>query len=139
MIATKRKYLVEKTSKELNISTDDVDDVVYSYYNYILKLIKSLEHTRIYVNHVCTFKFRMVKSSAYVEYGNRQVERLRLRRPTDYLLQSITEIETRVNKLKKLIEIAYQEYNIKKTKRKERYEFIKSVASQESDSGRDSE
>jgi len=139
MIATKRKYLVEKTSKELSISTDDVDDVVYSYYNYILKLIKSLEHTRIYVNHVCTFKFRMVKSSAYVEYGNRQVERLRLRRPTDYLLQSITEIETRVNKLKKLIEIAYQEYNIKKTKRKERYEFIKSVASQESDSGRDSE
>lgn len=139
MIATKRKYLVEKTSKELNMSTDDVDDVVYSYYNYILKLINSLEHTRIYVNHVCTFKFRMVKSSAYVEYGTRQVERLRLRRPTDYLLQSITEIETRVNKLKKLIEIAYQEYNIKKTKRKDRYEFIKSVASQESDSGRDSE
>ena len=139
MIATKRKYLVEKTSKELNMSTDDVDDVVYSYYNYVLKLINSLEHTRIYVNHVCTFKFRMAKSSAYVEYGTRQIERLKLRRSTDYLLQSITEVEARVNKLKKLIEIAYQEYNIKKTKRKDRYEFIKGMASQESDSGRDSE
>lgn len=139
MPATKRKYLVEKTAKELNMSADDIDDIVYSYYNHVLKLINSLEHTRIYVNNVCTFKFRMMKSMSYIDYGARTVQRLKLRKPTEYLLASIEEIETRTTKLKKLVEVMYQQYNIKKTKRRERYEFIKSMASKESDNRGDIE
>ncbi|HRT02557.1 MAG TPA: hypothetical protein P5513_01295 [Candidatus Diapherotrites archaeon] len=137
MPATKRKYLVEKTAKELNMSADDIDDIIYSYYNHVLKLINSLEHTLIYVNNVCTFKFRVAKSAAYVQHGEKLLERWRLRKPTKYLLESISEVENRVIKLKKLIEIMYQQYDAKKIKRKERYEFIKSMASQESDTGRD--
>ena len=139
MPATKRKYLVEKTAKELNMSTDDIDDIVYSYYNHILKLINSLEHTRIYVNNVCTFKFRVAKSAAYVQHGEKLLERWKLRKPTKYLLESISEVENRVGKLKKLIEVMYQQYNIKKTKRRDRYEFIKSMASKESDNRGDIE
>lgn len=139
MPATKRKYLVEKTAKELNMSADDIDDIVYSYYNHVLKLINSLEHTRIYVNNVCIFKFRMMKSMSYVDYGARTVQRLKLRKPTEYLLASIEEIETRTTKLKKLIETLYQEGDIQRTKRRDRYEFIKSMASQKSDTRGDIE
>ena len=139
MPATKRKHIVEKTAKELNMSADDIDDIVYSYYNHVLKLINSLEHTRIYVNNVCIFKFRMMKSMSYIEYGTKTVHRLRLRKPTEYLLAGIEEIETRTNKLKKLIEALYQEGDMQSIKRKDRYEFIKSVENQKSNPGGDIE
>lgn len=127
MIPTKRKYLVDQTAKELDMSADDIDDIIYSYYNHVLRLINSLEYTRIYVNNVCTFKFRIKKSLDYIEHGERLLEKWRLRKSTDYLLISIAEVETRTNKLKKLIEVVYQQNEIKRTKRKERYEFIDSV------------
>lgn len=127
MIPTKRKYLVNQTAKELDMSADDIDDIIYSYYNHVLRLINSLEYTRIYVNNVCTFKFRIKKSLDYIEHGERLLEKWRLRKPTDYLLISIAEVETRTSKLKKLIEVVYQQNKIKRAKRKERYEFIDSV------------
>lgn len=126
----KRKHIVELVAKELNISSYDVDDIVYSYYNHVLKLVNELEYPHIYISKLCTLDFRMKKSSDYVTLLDKVINK----RKRENRLQFIEEMETRNNKLKKLIEKSYQEGQDKKNKRQQRYEFINSLEEQKSNS-----
>ena len=125
----KRKHIVEKVSKELNISAYDIDDIVYSYYNHVLKLVNDLEYTHIYINRLCTLDFRLKRTSEYITLLDKVINK----RKRDNQLRLVDEMEARNNKLKKLIEKLYQEGEDRKNKREQRYEFINSVEEQRSD------
>lgn len=58
MKPTKRKPIVEKLSKQLGISEEDVDDIIYYYYKFVGTLVESLEHNRIYIPKVGNLVYR---------------------------------------------------------------------------------
>ena len=123
----KRKHIVEKVAKKMNISADDVDDIVYSYYNHVLRLVNSLEHPYIYVNKLFILKFRVNKGLEQISKSDTYIKYLSAKNPTEYVLKSLNDWEIKKIKLKKLIEQMYQISEDKKNKRTERYEFINSL------------
>lgn len=125
----KRKNIVEELSKERNLPYDDVDDIIYSYYRHVGNLVDSLEHTRLYINKICILNFMPKWGTERIEDFNNITINLKRRNETPSILLSISEYEKKVVKLKKLIELSYQELEIKRNKRVKRYEYINSLES----------
>ena len=139
MKPTTRKEIVKKLSKELNISADDIDDIIYSYYNYILSLVNSLEHTRIFITGLGTLRFRLSKAVKYVNDADRIVASLERKKDTDYTRNNIKNLKIRKVKMQGLIEKIYQEKEEKRNKKIERNEFIKRLESERRDFRGDNE
>ena len=139
MKPTTRKEIVKKLSKELNISADDIDDIIYSYYNHVLDLVNSLDHTRIFIAGLGTLRFRLSKAVKYVNDADRIVSSLEQKKDTDYTRNNIKNLKIRKVKMQGLIEMVYQEKESKRKKKIERNEFIKRLESEGRDFRGDNE
>lgn len=139
MKPTTRKEIVKKLSKELNISADDIDDIIYSYYNHVLDLVNSLEHTRIFIAGLGTLRFRLSNAVKYVNDADRIVSSLEQKKDTDYTRNNIKNLKIRKVKMQGLIEMVYQEKESKRKKKIERNEFIKRLESEGRDFRGDNE
>lgn len=135
-----RRELSEQVSKELGYSLSDVDDIVYCYYQHLLNMINSMEHHAIYIDRIGSLIFNLVVSNRWRKDLPKLIEwHKKIQKREDRLKEKLDYYDWLNDRLAVLTEKNYNITLEKQQKRKERYEFIKNIEKQESDSGGDKE
>lgn len=72
----KRKDIVQRTAKELNLPEAVVEDIVSFYYKYVSKKLSALEHTAVLVPNLGTFVVKRKALAKKIEAYDGYVGRL---------------------------------------------------------------
>jgi hypothetical protein len=132
----KRRDLTKELAAELNLSHDDVDEIIYHYYKYVGDLTRSLQYLKIDIPHLLSLNFRKKYSIRLIKELELSNETLSKKQNTDYAEIMINENNIKIAGLRRLLELHYHEMQEKNNKRKERYEYIyRDMESQKSNSG----
>ena len=104
---TRRKELIKRTAKELNMSISDVDEIICAYYGEVRSLMQGLSDLHIMLPYLGTFSIRRNKLEVKAEYYRGLLENMK-----DDDVESFKEkmyIKTELEKCERLIELREEE------------------------------
>lgn len=116
--ARTRKELSIEVARMLNMSSDDVDDIVYAYYSFIYDQVISLNHMRINLNELGILEFRPKMANKFLKLKDYKIDYIYKIKNEELREERLREFQDVEQKLMRLIEISHQEnekrYEIKK-------------------------
>ena len=100
----KRKDIGKKVSEELNISSEDIDDIILTYYKYVGELVSSLEYERIYITNVCNLIFKPKPGTSRLAKDIALLRAMNAKADSEKVLQARSFYQNRIGKLQTLLD-----------------------------------
>lgn len=123
MIPKSHKLFIKPTAEELECSETLVNDVVGFFYSELRKKLNDIEHPRIKINHLGTFKIKtkellFLKAKIHAHHNA-------LNNPESFTQMKVKkELEDKINNLARVIDILKEESKRKKQIKEKRHEEI---------------